>query len=104
PASLDLLEQIDEVVGAVRLARITGMLVLLADRLDEADRLQIAVVLRRGLREVLEVHLVLQVRASGRTRCEVGEVVERLMVVLEQRVRAARPVRDGHAGPYARVD
>ena len=45
-AVLDRLQQIDEVVAAVRLARVARMLVLLADRLDEADRLQVAVALR----------------------------------------------------------
>ena len=41
-APLDRLQQVDQVVAAVRLTGVAGMLVLLADRLDEADRLQVA--------------------------------------------------------------
>jgi hypothetical protein len=38
-AALDRLEQHDKVILAGCVARVPGMLVLLADRLDEADRL-----------------------------------------------------------------
>src|SRR5215212_10232099 len=40
PAPLDRLDQLDEVVAAVRLARVAGMLVLGSDRLDERDGAQ----------------------------------------------------------------
>src|SRR5437763_10191448 len=96
---LDRLDQVDQVVAAVVLAGVSGVLVLLTDRLDEADRLEVP-----GLRRVDEVHLVLQVRPAGGTRCAAGEVVERLVVELEQRVRAVRVQRRGEvarvgAGP-----
>src|SRR5207245_9923461 len=69
-----------------RLARVAGMLVLLAERLDEADGLQ-AARRRRALGGLYEGLLVLQVRPSGRARGVVREVVERLVVVLEDEVR-----------------
>ncbi len=93
--ALDGLDQVDQVIGAVRLARVAGMLVLVAEGLDEADLRQGAV-LRRGE----ERDLVLEVRgAVGCARGIAREVVERLMVELERRVRAEReglPVGDGH--------
>ena len=55
----------------------------------------------RGGEEVL---LVLQVGAAGLARRVVREVVERLMVVLEERVRAAWIARDRDASPHAGVD
>ena len=85
----DCLDQVDEVITAVRFAGITRMLVLVAKRLDEADLRQ-GPVLGRGD----ELDLVLQVRvpiggAGGIAR----EVVEGLMVELEARVRAERILR-----------
>ena len=73
-----------------RRARVAGMLVLLADRLDEADVLEVARLLVRRLRQLVEVQLVLEVRPAGRARRVVGVVVERLVVELEQAVRAVR--------------
>ena len=89
----DRLQQVDEVVAAVGLAGVAGVLVLRAVGLDEADRRQRAV-LGRGD----ELRLVLQVRPAGLARRVVGEVVERLVVVLEQRAsgmtrRPRRPSR-----------
>jgi hypothetical protein len=76
-AGLDGLDQVDQVPAA-------GVLVLLADGLDEAHRLQPA-----GLRRGDELDLVAQVRgAGGGAGRVVGEVVERLVVVLERGVRA----------------
>src|SRR5205823_9617157 len=72
--------------AAAVLAGVAGVLVLLADRLDEAHRLE-----RAGLRRGDELHLVAQVRgAGGGARREAREVVERLVVELEQLVRAVR--------------
>ena len=80
----DRLEQVDQVVAAVGLAGVAGVLVLRAVRLDEADRRQGA-----GLGGGEEVGLVLQVGAAGLAGGVVGEVVERLVVVLEQRAGVA---------------
>ena len=88
--ALDHRQQVDEVVAPGRQARVAGMLVLLADRLDEADVLEVAGLLVRRLRQLLEVQLVLEVRPAGRARGVVGVVVERLVVELEQAVRAER--------------
>ena len=98
---LDRLQQGDEVVAAPGLARVAGVLVLFPDRLDEADLLQVAVVVRRvGVGD--ELGLVLEMRcARVRAGPVVVVVVERLVVVLEVDVRAARPDR---VRPYVRVD
>src|ERR671936_2716345 len=76
-------------VASVRFARVPGMLVLLADRLDEADRTKRALLLR-SVRELNELLLVLQVRTTGRARRVVRVVVERLMVELEEEIRTIR--------------
>jgi hypothetical protein len=68
--------------AAFRFTGVAGMLVLFADRLDEADRLERAV-----LRRLDELRLILQVRGARRV---VGVVVERLMVILEVLVWAAQ--------------
>src|SRR4051794_14629481 len=87
---LDRLQEVDEVVGALVLARVTGMLVLGADRLDQAHRLELAVAPRAG-RERLELGLVAQVPTPrGGAGRVVLVVVEGLVVVLEERVRAVR--------------
>src|SRR5258707_466104 len=68
-----------------------GRLVLLADRLDEADRLERAVL--RGLDELrLVLQMVLARLGSG---CVVGKVVERLMVELEIHIGAVGKERVG---------
>src|SRR6476659_4982533 len=88
-------------VAAGVLAGIAGVLVLRTDRLHEADRLELAVV--RGRDEFL---LVPQVRRTGRrARRVVRVVIERLVVELEQLVRAVRIDRRGQgvrvgAGPW----
>ena len=88
-------QQVDHVVGARVLAGVAGVLVLGADRLDEADRLELAAAIR-SVRERLELVFVAQVLdprlRAGRV---VLVVVERLVVVLEQLVRAVREDRAG---------
>src|SRR5712691_3981615 len=74
------------------LARVAGMLVLEPYRLDEADRVELAV-LGRGLREREALGLVAQVRPPRRARRVVRVVVERLVVELEHLARAVRPHR-----------
>src|SRR5205814_8506101 len=82
-AVLDVREQADQVVAARALARVSGVLVLLADWLDEANRLQVAGA-GRALGRGDELRLVAQVlRTRGRARRVVEVVVERLVVVLE---------------------
>ena len=86
-AVLDRAEQVDQVIGAVALARVAGVLVLGAVGLDDAHRLELAAVLgARG--RGLELGLVAQVRAAGLAGRVGGEVVERLVVELEQLARA----------------
>src|SRR3954470_22466856 len=95
-------------VGPGVLAGVARVLVLCADRLDEADRLQAAVAPRvRGRAD--ELSLVAQVAAHRGPPRRRGEVVERLVVNLKQlartvrapgaarrvRVRARRPVAVG---------
>src|SRR6266511_2040217 len=92
---LDRLEQVDEMVTAVGLARVAGMLVLRPERLHEADLPELALVRRRG-GEILELDLVAEVllpvlRPLLRLGRERREVVEGLVVVLEEVVRAPRP-------------
>src|SRR4051812_32355987 len=66
-------------VAAVRLAGVAGMLVLRADRLDEADLRELAV--GRRVEEVLLVLQVRAVRAGGRVVArEVGEGIVVLLV------------------------
>jgi hypothetical protein len=103
-AVLDVLQEVDEVVAALRLAGVAGVLVLFAERLDEAHRRQLAVVPLRPLRGRDERLLVLQMCAAGRVeRLEARvdgvrpEVVERLVVVLEQEIRTPRERRVGRA-------
>src|SRR6185369_776359 len=64
-AAIDRGQERHEVVAAVRFAGIARMLVLLTDRLHEADRLEVA-----GLRgiadQVLELRLVTQMRGAVR--------------------------------------
>src|SRR4051794_8765098 len=59
-APLDPLEQVHEVVAAVRLARVAGVLVLGSERLHEADVGELAFLCRRT-EEVLELDLVAKV-------------------------------------------
>ncbi len=92
-AVLDRRQQVDEMVAALVLAGATGMLVLGADRFDETDRPQCA---RLGRADELDLVAQVQCARCG-ARCIVGVVVERLMVVLEQRVRAVR-VAGAHGG------
>src|SRR5205823_8387553 len=87
-AVLDRLQQLDEVARADALTRVAGVLVVLTDRLDETDRLELAALLRAP-RERQERLLIAQVIASHRRAGrERGEVVQWLVVVLEQLVRA----------------
>src|SRR4029079_6821431 len=97
-------DELDEVVGPRVLARVARVLVLRPDRLDEADRLELAG-LRGALRARQELRLVTQVlRAHRRARGERGEVVERLVVVLEELAGAVRVHRSGRgAGIGARA-
>ncbi len=91
----DRVQQVDEVAAADGFAGVTGVLVLRPDRLDEADRQQLA-----GLGLLDELGLVAQVLgAGGRARRVGGIVVERLVVELEVLVRAVRIGRRGqHVG------
>src|SRR5436190_21947386 len=74
------------------------MLVYLADRLVEAHSRQLAARARIA-DELLEDGLVQQVRPTGRTRPVVREVIERLVMELEQRIRVT-----GHCVvPAARI-
>ena len=83
-------------VAAGVLAGVAGVLVLGAQRLDEADRLELASALLGGSGVAKERLLVEQVvRARGRPGRERRVVVEGLMVVLEQLVRAVRQDRVG---------
>ena len=95
-AVLDRLEQVHEVVAAVGLAGVARMLVLLADRLDEADRLQVAV--STSCRELMNSSSSAGARHDSPARpasaSRIRVVVERLVVVLEQVVRAPRPLGD----------
>ena len=91
-AVVDRREQLNQVVTAAALACVSGVLVLEPDRLHEADRVEVAR-LGRVVRKLHELNLVAQVRpprGAGRIR---GVVVERLVVVLEDLVRAVRPGR-----------
>ena len=54
---VDRLQERDQVIAPPDLARVAGVLVLGPDRLDEADRVELAV-LRRGLRQLDELLLV----------------------------------------------
>ena len=83
-ARCDLLEQVDEVVAAVRLTGVARVLVLRAVRLDEADR-------REGAGGAAAMKSVSSWRWArpGCARGVVREVVERLVVVLEQRAGVA---------------
>jgi hypothetical protein len=85
-AVLNRLDQVDQVPLTVLRAGVSGMLVLRAVRLDEADRRQ-----RAGPRRRVERGLVAQMIAGmlAGARVDVawlipGEVIERLVVVLEQ--------------------
>src|SRR5262249_2622833 len=97
-AVLDVLKELDEMVAAVGLAPVAGMLVLDADRLHETYSRELTVLSLRRVGLAHEARLVLQVRPARRAGCVVGEVVERLMVVLELRVRASWEHRVGGAG------
>src|SRR5437660_8208781 len=80
------------VVTTAAVARVSDVLVLDLDRLHDADRIDVAP-LGRIVRKLHELNLVAQVRpprGAGRIR---GVVVERLVVVLEDLVRAVRPGR-----------
>src|SRR4051794_6335118 len=96
-AAPDRADQRDEVVLAVRRARVPRMLVLLAERLDEADRLELAALRTRRAGDLQELRLVLQPEATSRIRRVVREVHERLMVVLEHPVGALR-ILEGRVG------
>src|SRR3982074_254237 len=61
-AALDRLDQVDQVIAARADAGVAWMLVFKPDRLDEADRVQLAAVLRPA-GELDERLLILQVRA-----------------------------------------
>ena len=76
-------------IAPVRLARVARMLVVRAERLHEADRLEPAG-LRRAARELRERGFVLQLRTSRRAGSVVREVVEWLVVELEHVARAGR--------------
>ena len=98
-AALDRLQQVDESGAPGGLGGVAGMLVLLAERLDEADRLEVALLVR-SLDGVDEGGFVLQmVGARLRPGRVVREVVERLMVELEVAVGAGRDGRRSIGGP-----
>src|SRR5262245_38908480 len=72
-------DQVDEMVAAFGFVRVPGMLVLLANRFDEAHRLEPALSSRLD-----ELRFVAQVSATSRgSYAEIGEVVERMVVKLE---------------------
>src|SRR5690348_2677851 len=88
-------------LAAARLFGLAGVFVLGANRLDKADRLQIALLLRRAIRQLNKLCLVAQMLGAGdRARRVVQEIVERLVMELEQRIRA---VWIGGAGDRVRV-
>src|SRR5438552_8832925 len=87
-ASLDFLEQvINKVLASRRDVRVAGMFVLQTDRFHEADRIELAGA-RRRLRQLEKLRLVSQVSSSRCAGCKAGVVVEGLVVVLKDFVRA----------------
>src|SRR5205807_2994683 len=99
-ASLDGLDQVDQVLAPLGLVGVARVLVLFADRLDEADGLELALGGRSaGLPQ--ELGLVAKVIPSrSRAGGKAGEVVKRLVMELEQLIRA---VWIGVAGQVIRI-
>src|SRR5437016_4324029 len=74
-------------VASASLARVTRVLVLRRDRLDKADRIEVANIAGR-VRKLEEFLFVAQVRSTCRTRCKRCVVIECIVVELELLVRA----------------
>src|SRR5437016_12640794 len=74
-------------VASASLARVTRVLVLRRDRLDKADRIEVANIAGR-VRKLEEFLFVSQVRSTCRTRCNRCVVSECIMVELALLVRA----------------
>ena len=74
-------------VAASALAGVARMLVFQANRLDEAHRIQVAGC-RRRMGQVEKLRLVSQMGSSGCSGCKAGVVVEGLVMVLKDFVRA----------------
>ena len=91
-AALNVFEQVDEVVAAPALARVPGMLILQPDRLDETYGIEGARLFGR-LSQFDEGLLILKVSAARRAGRIGGVIVERLVMELENLVRAVRPRR-----------
>src|SRR5512136_1363215 len=90
PSVHDSVDEIDEMLAALRFACITGMFVLFAERLDETDRLQASGVGRGDEGGLVEQML----DAQGLTGRIIGEIVEGLMVILETLVWATQDAAD----------
>src|SRR5207245_7005371 len=88
----DRLEQVDQVAAAAGFTRIARMLVLEPDRLDEADRIELAR-LCRSFGQIDKGLLVLQVCPPCSSGGVVRVIVERLVMELQALVRAVRPDR-----------
>ena len=89
---LDALEQLDQVAAAAAFTGIARMLVLEPNRLDEADRIELAGLCRR-CGQVHKGLLVLQMCPTRSSGGVVRVIVERLVMELEDLVGAVRPDR-----------
>ena len=94
-AVVDRLQEVDQVVAAAAFARVAGVLVLEPDRFDEAHRVELAA-LGGAADELVELCFIPQVRAAGSVWRKACVVVQRLVVELEDLVRAIR--KDGVGG------